>query len=172
MRSFPVKVFDPRLLRALCLSMFAVVAAASCTTAKDTESYVPSKVGVVQPEPNGQLVDEASACAQFTKAEAKARADLSCDAVKRTCPAFIRPAGGEGCFQYDQGTINGCVKLFGTFTTCDDFDANPCVLSAKSSCDQGAGEGGAAGAGGAAGGNEGGVGGMMVVPPADAGAGG
>ncbi len=166
MRSFLVPVTHTRVLRALCLGMLALAAAVSCTSVKDTESYVPSQPGAVQPDTTGKFVAEDSACSQLTKAEAKARSGLSCDAAKRTCPDYIRPAGGEGCFEYDQGSIDACVKLYGTFESCDDFDAHPCLLTAKSSCTDGDGEGGS---GGASSSNEGGMGGTVALPEAGAG---
>ncbi len=172
MRSFFVPVTHTRLLRALCLGLLAVAAAASCTTAKDTEATMPSKPGAVQPQPNGKFVTEDSACSQLTKAEAKARSGLSCDAAKHTCPDYIRPAGGEGCFEYDQGSITGCVSVFESFTSCDDFDTSPCLVTAKSSCSDDVGAGGAGGAPGSSDGGMGGMGGATDVPLPDAGAGG
>ena len=172
MRSFLVPVNHTRLLRALSLGLLALAAAASCTTAKDTEAYVPSQPGVVQPEPNGKFVTEDSACSQLTKAETKARSGLSCEAAKHACPDYIRPASGEGCFEYDQGSIDGCAKVFGTFTSCADFDAHPCLVTAKSSCSDDLAEGGSGGASGSSDGGMGGMGGTVDVPAPDAGAGG
>ena len=172
MRSFLVNVFPPRLLRSLCLGLCAFAAAASCTTAPDTESNIPSQPGAVQPEPSGKFVTEDSACSQLTKAEAQARSGLSCDAAKHTCPDYIRPAGGESCFEYDQGSIDECAKKLKAFTSCDDFEIHPCLLTAKSSCTDSDGEGGSGGATGAPAGDEGGVGGMVILPTPDAGAGG
>lgn len=138
-----------RAARAVCLALVALVAAASCTSAKDTEDYVPSQPGAVQPEPtkNGKFEDEATACSALTKAESSARSMLGCDAAKRTCPDYIRPAGGADCFVYDEGTVTECAKEFGMFTSCDDFDVHPCLVIAKSQCSTGdVGEGGMGGA--------------------------
>ena len=169
MRSYLGSLTPSRLVRALCLGLLAFATVASCSSVKDDEAFVPSTPGAVQPAPSGKFVDEASACSQLTTAESKARSDLKCDAAKHSCPDYIRPAGGEGCFEYDQGTVTACAKLFGTFTSCDDFDANPCLVTAKSSCTDSDGQGGA---GGAPGGDEGGVGGTVALPLPDAGAGG
>jgi len=158
-----------RVARAVCLALLATVAAASCTSAKDTEDYVPSQPGAVQPKTNGQPIDEATACADLSKAEASARSMLGCNAAKHTCPDYIRPAGGA-CFVYDQGSVTECAKTFGTFTACSDFDLHPCIVTATSPCTSGdTGEGGTGGIGGAP--AEGGAAGMMVVS-SSAGAGG
>jgi len=131
----------------LCLSGLSLVAAASCSKQKDTQDYVPSQRGAVQPDAGGKRVDEATACEALATAEASARKDLSCPAAARSCPESIRPAGGADCFQYEQASIDGCVDLFSTFTTCEDFVLHPCLLSAVSQCDSlGGGEGGAGGA--------------------------
>lgn len=160
-----------RLLRGLCLGLFAVAAAVACTSVKDDATPVTSDYGAVQPDTNGKFVTEDSACAQLTSAETKARSQLSCDAAKRGCPEYIRPAGGEGCFEYDQGSVAGCAKLYAAFTSCADFDAHPCLLSAKSSCTDSDGEGGSGGAPSASG-ADGGAAGTVALPLPEAGAGG
>jgi len=139
-----------RTARALCLALLGLAAVASCTSAKDTEDYVPSQPGAVQPEPtkNGKFEDEATACLAITKAESGARSMLGCDAAKRTCPDYIRPAGGAACFVYDEGSVTECAKDFGMFTGCDDFDLHPCLVIAKSQCSTDTGEGGMGGMGG------------------------
>jgi len=119
----------------------------ACSSTKDTEAYVPSQRGAVQPDAGGPLISEASACNQVQSAEAAARASLGCPAVKLACPGAIRPAGGEACFEYSQGSVDGCAALFDSFKSCDDFALHPCLISALSVCDS-AGEGGAGGAAG------------------------
>jgi hypothetical protein len=103
----------------------------------------------VQPDGGGKLIDELSACSGLVQAERDARTRLGCDAVKRECPAAIRPAGGPACYDYDQASLDGCVVLYESFTSCAQFDQEPCLLGAVSRCDvvdSGAGEaGGAAG---------------------------
>ena len=160
-----------RVARALCLSLLALAVGASCSSAKDTEATVPSRPGAVQPDTSGTPIDEASACSQLSKAEASARSALGCDAAKLTCPDAIRPAGGEGCFFYDQDSVKKCATLFDSFTSCDDFDKHPCLVTAISHCTTGgAGEGGTAGmGGGAAAPGEGGAG---AADSSSAGAGG
>ncbi len=151
-----------RAARAVCLAVLALAAAASCTSAKDTEGYVPSQPGAVQPKTNGQLIDEATACADLSKAETSARSMLSCPASKHTCPDYIRPVGGADCFKYDEGSVSECAKLFGTFTDCDDFDEHPCIVTVQSPCTtDDSGEGGTGGMGGAP--AEGGSAGLVDV---------
>jgi hypothetical protein len=118
----------------VCLSCVGLVAAASCTSEKDTEAYVPSGRGAVQPAASGPLLAEGVACTKLKSAESSARAQLSCPAVTRECPDYIRPAGGADCFQYSQGSLDGCADLYASFTTCADFDAHPCLVSAVDKC--------------------------------------
>ncbi|MET0790641.1 MAG: hypothetical protein ABW061_03910 [Polyangiaceae bacterium] len=136
----------------VCLSCAALVAAASCTSQKDTQAFVPSGRGAVQPDAGGALLSEAAACAKLKAAESSARSTLGCPSLTRECPSYIRPAGGSDCFQYSQPSIDGCATLFASFTTCADFETHPCLISATDTCtfsDGGApGEGGAGGAGG------------------------
>ncbi|HEY3252808.1 MAG TPA: hypothetical protein VGJ91_02635 [Polyangiaceae bacterium] len=134
-------------------SRFALVALAvlalgsACTKSKDTEDFVPSDRGAVQPDGAGALLSEASACTELKAAEAAARAALGCAAVTRECPGFIRPAGGEACFEYSQASLKGCESLYDSFSSCDDFALHPCLISALSKCAAGA-AGGAPGAAG------------------------
>ncbi|MEO6603092.1 MAG: hypothetical protein ABIQ16_24615 [Polyangiaceae bacterium] len=136
----------------VCLSCVLLVAAASCTSQKDTEADVPSGRGAVQPAASGPLLAEGVACTKLKSAESSARAQLSCPPVTRACPDYIRPAGGADCFQYSQGSLDGCADLYASFTTCADFDAHPCLVSAADKCDAVPApnsEGGAGGTGGA-----------------------
>ncbi|HKO51264.1 MAG TPA: hypothetical protein VJV79_26325, partial [Polyangiaceae bacterium] len=116
-----------------------------CTKSKDTEEYLPSERGAVQPDAGGPLISEGSACDELSAAEADARKAQGCGAVARQCPEFIRPAGGEACFEYSQASVKGCSALYDSFTSCDEFTRHPCLISAVSNCD-GAGAGGAGGA--------------------------
>jgi hypothetical protein len=136
-----------RAARALALGMCVLGAVESCTSVKDDEPSVPSQPGAVQPDTTGVLLDEASACSQLDNAEKSARSDLGCSAATHTYPDYIRPAGGAACFAYDKGSVAACVKLYQGFTACTDFDVHPCLITAVSQCDVGAGgEGGMGGA--------------------------
>jgi hypothetical protein len=138
-----------RLSSLLCATLLTTVLAASCTSTHDTADVVPSPPGAFQPDAGGALVDEDTACAALTSSESKARAALGCDAVKHVCPSYVRPAGGEGCFVYDQASLDGCEALYDSFTDCADFDQRPCLLTAESKC--GVDSGSPPGAGGAGG---------------------
>lgn len=145
-------VFRAGLLRSLCRTCPAVLlglaTALSCSSQKDSQAYVPSAPGAVQPDGGGRLVAEATACGQLKTAESSARQALGCEAVTRACPQSIRPAGGASCFQYDQLSIDACVTRYASFESCDDFVLHPCLISALSDCGAAA-EGGAGGAAGA-----------------------
>ena len=168
-----------RLFRTLSLSALVLAAFASCSKVKDTQDYVPSQRGAVQPDAGGKNLTEADACEQLVAAESAARKDLGCSAVTRTCPGWIRPAGG-GCFEYSQASVEGCTDLYASFNGCEEFDLHPCLVSAVSQCEvevpeppaeggaggepaitpSEAGSTGEAGTTGAAGANEGGTGGV------------
>jgi hypothetical protein len=125
-----------RLSSLLCATVVSAVLGASCASTHDTADVVPSPPGAVQPDAGGKSVDEATACAKVTGAESSARAALSCDPVLRTCPNYIRPAGSNGCFVYDEASVDGCVTLFNSFTSCAEFDQQPCLVTAEP-CDAG-----------------------------------
>lgn len=148
-----------RLPSLLCASLLTVVLAVSCSSTHDTADVIPSSRGAVQPDGGGKLIDEARACSGLVKAESDARARLGCDAVKRDCPAAIRPAGGADCYEYDEASLDGCAALYASFTSCVQFDQEPCLLRAVSKCDtvdsgmtDAGGAGGQTGQGGAGGG--------------------
>lgn len=140
-----------RLSRSLSLSALALLVVLSCSKANDTQDYVPSQRGAVQPDAGGAAITEDAACAQLKKAEADARAELGCDALKAVCPSYIRPAGSTGCFAYSQASVNGCKALYQSFNGCEDFELHPCLITAIPDAECGApapGEGGAGGASG------------------------
>ena len=140
------QVFRARRLRLLCLSGLVLAVAASCSKTEDTQAYVPSEQGAVQPDAGGVLLSEASACSALKAAESRARDALGCPALTRECPGYIRPAGGADCFQYSQDSVTGCESLYESFSACEDFDRHPCLIAAISNCDApDAGEGGAGG---------------------------
>jgi hypothetical protein len=112
----------------------ALALGSACTESEDTQDYVPSERGAVQPDAGGALLDEATACSMLESAEAKARAALGCAAAARECPGFIRPAGAEACFEYSRTSVTGCATLYDSFASCDDFERHPCLISAVSKC--------------------------------------
>jgi hypothetical protein len=138
----------------LCVSLVSAVLAASCTSAPDMADVVPALPGAFQPDAGGPLVDEVTACTKLSQAESGARAALGCDPVTRACPVYIRPAGGADCFLYSQASLDGCSELYDSFSSCDQFEQRPCLVTAVSTCivaEGAGGQGGAASANGGAG---------------------
>ncbi len=147
-----------RLSSLLVASVLSAVLAASCASTHDSADVVPSPPGAFQPDGGGPPLDEAAACAQLTTAESAARMALSCDPVMRTCPDYIRPAGSTACFMYDAASVTGCAALYDSFTSCDEFDQQPCLVVALP-CENGDSGLGSAGAGGQSGIGQGAAGG-------------
>ena len=140
--------FSPRVLRSLSLVALALAAVASCSKVEDTQDYIPSQRGAVQPDAGGDLLSEADACDQLASAESSARKALGCGTSLLECPGSIRPAGGAACFQYSEASVEGCAALYDTFVSCEEFAQHPCLISAVAvGCD--APPVGEAGAGGA-----------------------
>ncbi len=113
--------------------------------------------GMVQPAGNGVSMSEAEACRTLVNAETGARTRLGCPARSGPgCPNTLRPAGGEACLLYDQGTVSACVALMASYARCEELARRPCVVTALGERDPncsvgGGGAGGSAGNGGAAG---------------------
>ena len=136
------------LVRSLSMCGLALALVLSCSTAKDNQGYVPSQRGAVQPDAGGAQIGEASACAELEKAQANARADLGCGALKLACPSIIRPAGNSGCFTYSQASVDGCKDFYQSFNGCEDFALHPCLITATAVSDCGVSVSGEGGAGG------------------------
>ena len=128
---------------------------ASCTTSEDTEPYVPAVDGAIQPEASGALISEDDACDRLKSAAEKAYDRLDCEPPTfQDCPAFLRPGGGSGCYEYREGSIEACEDKYAEASSCRTL--SPCFATAElnlelATCEQvPVGEGGAGG--GAAGG--------------------
>jgi hypothetical protein len=105
--------------------------------------------GMVQPAGNGLPMDEPEACQALVRAEDAARVRLGCSVRSGSdCPGYLRPAGGEACLSYDQGTVLACVQVMAGYARCNEFARRRCVVTALD-CPAGAGGagGGAANAG-------------------------
>ena len=151
-------------LRGASLSALFVAVAASCSNPKDDEDFVPSEPGADQPKAGGAQLAEAAACDSLKAADTAARKALSCPANKAVCPAYIRPAGvGDDCFQYSKNSVDACVSAIGEYTTCEDFESHPCLVTALPKQCAGSVEPEP---------SEGGAGGAPSEPSTDAGAGG
>lgn len=128
---------------------------ASCTTAEDTEPYVPAVSGATQPDPDDDLIDEDEACDRLRSAAEDAYDRLRCpEPAFPDCPSFLRPGGGSGCYEYSAGSVEACEEAYEEASSCRTLA--PCVATAVlnaelPSCEQVVvpGAGGAGNAGGA-----------------------
>lgn len=130
----------------------ACLVAAACTTSPDTGDVVAAPPGAVQPDGNGQALGESKACQEYTDALKAASDKLHCGAASYSCPEYIRPAGGQACLQYDQGSVSACADLIKKYASCDDFHTQPCIVTvlpgtAPAGCPDGGGMGGSDGGG-------------------------
>jgi hypothetical protein len=131
---------------------------ASCATSEDTEPFVPSVEGAKQPDDGGDLVSEEDACDRLRRAALDAYERLDCTTPEYpACPAFLRPAGGSGCYEYRADSIESCEQTYDEATSCRLL--SPCLATAEldtdlPTCDLlvADGSGGAGGAGAGAGG--------------------
>lgn len=157
---------------------------ASCTASEDTEPFVPAAQGANQPPGEGALVSEEDACGRLLKAANAAYSRLGCEAPSfPKCPAFLRPGGANGCFEYYDDSVTACVSAYEDARTCQEL--SPCLATAErndelETCEKvdpgTGGAGGVPGAGGTAavaGANTGGAteGGAGALPEAGAGGG-
>jgi hypothetical protein len=130
---------------------------AACSEQEPAGPATPPSTGIVQPAGNGVPMSEGHACQTLVDAEIATRTRLGCAARSGPgCPDYLRPAGGEACLVYDQGSVTACASLMAGYARCDEFARRPCVVTAlrerEPNCPLGAGgAAGSAGNGGAAG---------------------
>jgi hypothetical protein len=125
----------------------------SCTKDQDTEPFVPSLPGATQPVGSGDdLLSEDDACERLLSAATAAYEKANCPFEPVECPAFIRPAGASGCYEYSEDSLKECESTYESAgSVCSNL--GPCVVTAVentslSSCVLvDGGEGGAAGQG-------------------------
>ncbi len=86
--------------------------------------------GKFHPPGNGSPVDEEPACTALHDALGNVALELGCVSTFRTCPSLVRSVAGGDCFQYDEGTIAGCVDYFAEAADCDDlaFRSDNCAF--------------------------------------------
>lgn len=108
----------PSLLLALCgLPIFV-----SCTTSEDTEPLVPASQGSKQPDGGGNLIGEDEACERLSSAAKAAYDRVGCDAPELLdCPAFVRPGGGSGCYQYSEDSVASCEQSYEDASSCQEL---------------------------------------------------
>ena len=147
----------------LVLALCGLPLYASCTKSEDTEPYVPAAEGAQQPDGDGDLTSEDSACARLREATEDAYDRLGCEApALADCPGFLRPGGGSGCYEYREGSVSACEDAYEDARTCREL--TPCIATAVlntelATCELVTSEEvGAGGAGGAAAGGAGSIG--------------
>ncbi|MES1189091.1 MAG: hypothetical protein ABUL60_35070 [Myxococcales bacterium] len=113
----------------LLLACLGLPLYASCTASEDTEPFVPAAQGAVQPSGDGDLVSEDKACARLLKAANAAYDRLGCPAPSfPKCPAFLRPGGGSGCYDYYDDSVSACEQAYESAPTCREL--SPCLATA------------------------------------------
>jgi hypothetical protein len=102
---------------------------ASCTKSEDTEPLVPAMQGAKQPDGGGNLIGEDEACERLSSAAKAAYKRVGCDAPELLdCPAFVRPGGGSGCYQYSEESVASCEQSYKDASSC--LELSPCAATA------------------------------------------
>ena len=90
--------------------------------------------GATQPEGGGALLSEADACERVRSAALDAYDQLNCDEPTfPECPAFLRPGGGSGCYEYREGSIEACEQAYEEASSCRTL--GPCLVTAEQNLD-------------------------------------
>lgn len=120
----------PRSSIRLGLLSILVFAAAACgSESTDPAGQGGSQAtddGLYHPPTNGVHKAEDVACDLLKNASTLLRTKLKCVGTAPTCPTLVRRASsiqGAACYEYDEGTLNGCVAYYGEYDTCDDLRA-------------------------------------------------
>lgn len=120
--------------QSLVLALGVAPLFASCATSEDTEPFVPSVEGAKQPDDGGDLVSEEDACDRLRQAALDAYERLDCSAPEYpACPAFLRPGGGSGCYEYRADSIDSCEQAYEDATSCRVL--SPCLATAELNTD-------------------------------------
>lgn len=105
----------------------------ACVSDPTVENDVPARSGAHQPGVTGEsAISAKDACDQVLSAEQSARDKLSCAArtPASVCPSYLAVAGSMPCDSYEESTVTACVTAIGEYTSCDDFDTKPCIVTA------------------------------------------
>jgi hypothetical protein len=142
----------------LVLALVGLPLSVSCTSSEDTEPFIPAQEGPTQPAGNGSFVSAHDACSRLLNAAKSAFGRLGCeDQGAGECPAFLQPAGGNGCYEYDEKSVSECEAAYDDAKACRVL---PCIVTAQRNdelpgCELldtgGGGQGGGASLGGAPG---------------------
>ena len=133
--------------------MLGVCCLGSSCESEQLGDTIPAGQGMVQPEGNGQPIDELTACQRIVAAESAARDSLGCAAPDPApvCPDDIRPAGTRVCLRYDEGSVAACEQIISDYESCEELEHGRCIVTALSEPADDCGFGGAGGGAGAAG---------------------
>lgn len=159
----------------LVLALLALPLVPSCTKSEDTEPFVPAVEGAKQPSGKGDLLSEDAACSRLSSAATAAYKRLGCDAPEAAkCPAYLRPGGGSGCYEYFEDSVAACEKAYKDAASCRNL--SPCIATAMRNdalptCESVDEPGTMGGAGGADNAMTGGAGGEGPVTMTEGGAG-
>jgi hypothetical protein len=121
------------LLLALAAPLF-VLSSPGCggeTGSGTTGSPPDADDGKIHPAGNGKPMSEADACKLLTDAQTQQSMLLKCPSTTRICPDFLRAQSSLECVQYDEGAVQGCIKLYQEATTCSGVPeaADICVVA-------------------------------------------
>jgi hypothetical protein len=122
----------PGLPKLIVVGLSCVVVSA-CVSDPTVENDVPARSGAHQPGVTpGSVLSAKDACDQVLSAEKSARDQLSCAArtPAPVCPSYLAVAGAMPCDSYEETTVTACVAAIGKYTSCDDFDTKPCIVTA------------------------------------------
>jgi hypothetical protein len=118
------------------VSSTAWVLAGACSTSYEAKDVFPAKPGLVVPDASGQAMSEAAACSALVSALGNARTRLGCTSGDLpACPGYVRPPGGRQCAEYDQGSVEGCVAVIDSLTSCADLESRRCIVTVLASRD-------------------------------------
>jgi hypothetical protein len=117
-------------MRAFWCALGVLAAQTGCGSSSDTKDTVPARPGFQMPEGGSARLGEAEACTELSQALSGSAQRLGCSAAPVSCPSYVRPAGGEGCFEYDDASVKACVNAVKGYTRCTDFETKRCIVSA------------------------------------------
>src|SRR5687767_7681161 len=120
-------------MRALICALGLFAASTGCGSSTDTKDTVPARPAFEMPDGGGAKISESEACSLLSQALSGSAQRLMCTAPAVSCPSYVRPAGGEGCFEYDEASVTACVRFIAQdYTRCSDFAARRCIVTAIS----------------------------------------
>jgi hypothetical protein len=116
-------------------AILSPLACGSGETAGTSSSGTPDAGdGKFHPMGNGTHITEANACTTLANAQSAAVGQLGCAGTTRLCPDLLRAQFVTACLEYDEGSVQGCIKYYSEATTCDELNKNigDCAITAFS----------------------------------------